>query len=147
LSYRKLERQKETAVSMLTVLPSLNSGCQKGKGSRQQPFDLLHGLLVPITNHGRRKAVAGENMSDLEKRFERAQEEVTHLPERPDNNTLLELYALYKQATDGDIAGDRPSGFDLVGAAKYDARAELKGMEPDAAMAAYIALVEKLKAF
>ncbi|PJB79889.1 MAG: acyl-CoA-binding protein [Acidobacteria bacterium CG_4_9_14_3_um_filter_49_7] len=86
-------------------------------------------------------------MSDLEKRFERAQEEVTHLPERPDNNTLLELYALYKQATDGDIAGDRPSGFDLVGAAKYDARAELKGMEPDAAMAAYIALVEKLKAF
>ena len=86
-------------------------------------------------------------MSYLEKRFERAQEEVTHLPERPDNNTLLELYALYKQATDGDIAGDRPSGFDLVGAAKYDARAELKGMEPDAAMAAYIALVEKLKAF
>lgn len=85
-------------------------------------------------------------MSDLKNQFKIAQEEVTQLSERPDNNTLLKLYALYKQATDGDIAGDRPSGFDLVGAAKYDARAELKGMEPDAAMAAYIALVEKLKA-
>jgi diazepam-binding inhibitor (GABA receptor modulator, acyl-CoA-binding protein) len=86
-------------------------------------------------------------MSDLELKFKRAQEEVTQLPERPDNNTLLKLYALYKQATDGNVAGDRPSGFDLVGAAKYDARAELKDMEPDAAMAAYIALVEKLKSF
>ena len=49
-------------------------------------------------------------MSDLKKQFEIAQEEVTQLSERPDNNTLLKLYALYKQATDGDITGDRPSG-------------------------------------
>jgi len=84
-------------------------------------------------------------MSDLKKKFEKAQEEVTQLSERPDNNTLLKLYALYKQATDGDVTGDRPSGFDLVGAAKYDARAELKGMETEAAMTSYIALVEKLK--
>ncbi|NOY24037.1 MAG: acyl-CoA-binding protein, partial [Acidobacteria bacterium] len=55
------------------------------------------------------------------------------------------LYALYKQAMDGDVSGDRPGGFDLVGAAKYDARAEIKGMETETAMAAYVALVEKLK--
>lgn len=84
-------------------------------------------------------------MPDLKKKFEKAQENVTRLPERPDNNTLLKLYALYKQATDGDVTGDRPSGFDLVGAAKYDARAEVKGMDADTAMSAYITLVEKLK--
>ncbi|MCK5878270.1 MAG: acyl-CoA-binding protein [Holophagae bacterium] len=85
-------------------------------------------------------------MSELQKKFEKAQEDVTRLPERPDNNTLLKLYALYKQATDGDVTGDRPSGFDLVGAAKYDARAELKGKNADTAMTAYITLVGKLKA-
>ncbi len=85
-------------------------------------------------------------MSKLQKQFEKAQGEVTQLPDRPDNNTLLKLYALYKQATDGDVTGDRPGGFDLVGAAKYDARAELKGMDTETAMAAYISLVEKLKA-
>ncbi len=85
-------------------------------------------------------------MSDLKKRFEQAQKEVTQLPERPDNNTLLRLYALYKQATDGDVTGDRPGGFDLVGAAKYDARAKVKGVDTDTAMGIYIELVEKLKA-
>lgn len=85
-------------------------------------------------------------MSDLKKQFEKAQEEVTALSERPDNDALLKLYALYKQATQGDVTGDQPGGFDLVGAAKYDARAELKGMDGDTAMTAYITLVEKLKA-
>ena len=84
-------------------------------------------------------------MFDLQQQFEKAQEEVTRLPERPDNNSLLELYALYKQATEGDVAGGRPGGFDLVGAAKYDARAKLKGMNSEAAMTAYVKLVEKLK--
>ncbi|NOY23224.1 MAG: acyl-CoA-binding protein, partial [Acidobacteria bacterium] len=57
-------------------------------------------------------------MSDMKKKFEKAQGEVTRLSQRPDNNTLLKLYALYKQAMDGDVSGDRPGGFDLVGAAK-----------------------------
>lgn len=85
-------------------------------------------------------------MSDMKKKFEKAQGEVTQLPERPGNNTLLKLYALYKQATEGDVKGDRPGGFDLVGAAKYDARTEIKGMDTETAMAAYVSLVEKLKA-
>ncbi len=84
-------------------------------------------------------------MSDIKEKFEKAREDVTRLAKRPDNNTLLKLYALYKQATEGDVKGGRPGGFDLVGAAKYDARAEIKGMETDAAMKAYITLVEKLK--
>jgi len=85
-------------------------------------------------------------MSELQKQFEKAQEDVTRLPERPDNDTLLKLYALYKQATEGDVTGDRPGGFDLVGAAKYDARLALRGMTRDDAMRAYVSLVEDLKA-
>lgn len=81
---------------------------------------------------------------NLEKRFERAQKEVTGLSRRPDNDTLLKLYALYKQATNGDVTGDRPGGFDLVGAAKFDARFELKGMSTDDAMQAYVDLVRSL---
>ena len=84
-------------------------------------------------------------MSDLKKQFEKAQADVTKLAERPDNNTLLKLYALYKQATEGDVSGDRPGGFNLVAAAKYDARAELKGMPAETAMSAYVSLVDKLK--
>ncbi len=84
-------------------------------------------------------------MSDLKAKFEKAQQEVTKLSERPDNTTLLRLYALYKQATEGDVSGERPGGFDLVRAAKYDARAEVKGMAAATAMARYIALVDKLK--
>ncbi|NOZ14128.1 MAG: acyl-CoA-binding protein [Acidobacteria bacterium] len=84
-------------------------------------------------------------MSEMKEKFEKAREDVTRLAERPDNNTLLKLYALYKQVTEGDVTGGRPGGFDLVGAAKYDARAEIKGMDTETAMAAYVALVEKLK--
>ncbi len=83
-------------------------------------------------------------MSDLKKRFEDAGERVQQLPKRPDNDTLLELYALFKQATEGDVTGDRPGGFDLVGAAKYDARKAKSGMTAEAAMQAYITLVDKL---
>ena len=85
-------------------------------------------------------------MSDLKTRFETAADESTKLPERPDQPTLLKLYALYKQATKGDAAGDRPGFMDFVGRAKYDAWAENKGMTPDEAMQAYIDLVEELKA-
>jgi len=81
------------------------------------PFVTHHSS--PITHHPSlfTKAI-GENMSDMKKKFEKAQEDVTRLAERPDNQMLLKLYALYKQAMDGDVSGDRPGGFDLVGAAK-----------------------------
>jgi acyl-CoA-binding protein len=64
-------------------------------------------------------------MSALQDRFAQAQEDVNALAERPDNNTMLKLYALYKQATQGDATGERPGGFDFVRAAKFDAWSEI----------------------
>ncbi len=84
--------------------------------------------------------------TDLNARFQQAAAESKQLPKRPDNNTLLKLYALYKQATIGDVSGSRPSGFDLEGKLKYDAWAKQKGQAKDAAMQEYVDLVENLKA-
>jgi acyl-CoA-binding protein len=84
-------------------------------------------------------------MSDLRQKFDTAAEEVQKLPARPDNDTLLQLYAHYKQATAGDVSGKRPGMMDFAGRAKYDAWAKLKGTSSEAAMQAYIGLVEGLK--
>lgn len=83
-------------------------------------------------------------MSDISTRFEKAAEDVKKLPERPDNDTLLKLYALYKQGSDGDVAGPKPGFFDFVGTAKYEAWGKLKGTRSDDAMQKYIDLVNKL---
>ena len=83
-------------------------------------------------------------LSDLKTRFEQAAEDAKRLPRRPDNDTMLRLYALYKQSTAGDASGKRPGFTDIVGRAKYDAWVKTKGMGKDAAMQAYIDLVEKL---
>lgn len=84
-------------------------------------------------------------MSELHIRFETAAQEAQQLPKKPDNETLLKLYALYKQATIGDAGGSRPGFTDFVGRAKYDAWATLKGTTKEAAMLSYIDLVAKLK--
>jgi diazepam-binding inhibitor (GABA receptor modulating acyl-CoA-binding protein) len=84
-------------------------------------------------------------MSDLRAQFEAAASLAQQLSSRPDNQTLLRLYGLYKQATNGDVSGARPGFGDFVGQAKYDAWAKLKGTSVEAAMADYIALVERLK--
>ena len=84
-------------------------------------------------------------MSDLKERFEEAAAEAQALPSRPDNNTLLRLYALYKQGTQGNVSGKRPGFTDPVGRAKYDAWKRLRGKSQEAAMEEYIALVERLK--
>lgn len=84
-------------------------------------------------------------MSDLEEQFEKAARDVHELPEKPDNATLLELYALYKQGSVGDVQGERPGFFDFVGAAKYEAWEKLAGTEQDEARQRYIALVERLR--
>jgi acyl-CoA-binding protein len=84
-------------------------------------------------------------MSELLKKFETASQEVTQLPSRPDNETLLKLYSLFKQGKEGDISGGRPGFGDFKGRAKYDAWAELKGISKEKAMLDYIDLVEKLK--
>ena len=84
-------------------------------------------------------------MADLKATFEKAVADSKKLPERPDNATLLQIYALYKQATEGDVEGKRPGFTDLVGRAKYDAWAGLKGKGAEAAMKEYIELIEGLK--
>lgn len=82
---------------------------------------------------------------DLKARFEQAVTESKTLPEKPDNMTLLKLYALYKQATAGDAEGERPGFADLVGRAKWDAWNALKGQGRDESMRQYVDLVESLK--
>ncbi|KWA45870.1 acyl-CoA-binding protein [Burkholderia multivorans] len=84
-------------------------------------------------------------MSDLTARFDQAQIDVKQLAERPGNLTLLRLYALFKQATDGDVHGDKPGFTDIVGKYKYDAWEALKGTPQDTAKQQYIELVESLK--
>lgn len=81
----------------------------------------------------------------LDQEFTSAQEQVKTLGSRPDNNTLLDLYALFKQATVGNVKGSRPGFFDFKGQAKYDAWAKRKGQEPDTCKQAYVDLVNKLK--
>lgn len=78
--------------------------------------------------------------------FDQAVIRSKELTKRPSNEDLLKLYSLFKQATEGDVSGERPGGFDFKGAAKYDAWAEIKGMSADEAMAGYIELVEQLHA-
>ena len=84
-------------------------------------------------------------MSDLAQRFEQAQKDVQALPERPDNDTLLQLYALYKQGSEGDVSGPRPGFFDFVGTAKFEAWSKLAGRTQDEARQQYIDLVAKLR--
>jgi len=85
-------------------------------------------------------------MTDLQSAFEQAAKDVQSLPERPDNETLLRLYALYKQGSEGDVTGAKPGFFDFVGTAKYEAWAKLKGTASDEAKQKYVDLVKKLRA-
>ena len=81
----------------------------------------------------------------LKDQFEAAVADSKNLAERPDNATLLKLYALYKQGSAGDVDGKRPGFTDMVGRAKWDAWNELKGTGSDDAMQQYIDLIESLK--
>ena len=82
----------------------------------------------------------------LKEEFEAAQTRAKSLSKKPSNDDLLALYSLYKQATDGDVQGERPSGFDFVGGAKFDAWEKRRGMASDEAMTAYVELVDQLAA-
>lgn len=83
-------------------------------------------------------------MSDLQAQFEAAAAAAQNLSKRPDNDTMLKLYSLYKQATTGDVQGKRPGFTNPVGRAKYDAWKKEKGMSQDDAMQQYVDLVEEL---
>lgn len=84
-------------------------------------------------------------MSTVREAFEEARQFVQALPERPPSPTLLRLYGLYKQATEGDIDQPRPGFFDFVGTAKFEAWEALKGTPPEAAMQQYVDLVKQLR--
>jgi diazepam-binding inhibitor (GABA receptor modulator, acyl-CoA-binding protein) len=86
-----------------------------------------------------------ENPVTLKDQFEAAVAASKSLPERPDNMTLLKIYALYKQASSGDVEGKRPGFTDMVGRAKWDAWNEFKGKGSDEAMQEYVDLIESLK--
>lgn len=85
-------------------------------------------------------------MADLKAAFEQAAVAIKDLEERPDNDTLLRLYALYKQGSEGDVSGPKPGFFDFVATAKYEAWGKLKGTSSEQAMQDYVALVKKLTA-
>ena len=82
-------------------------------------------------------------MADLRTQFEAAAKDALQLPSRPDNQTMLQLYSLYKQATVGDVTGSRPGLLKLVERAKYDAWAALRGTSKDSAMQSYVDLVAR----
>jgi acyl-CoA-binding protein len=82
----------------------------------------------------------------LDELFVKAQADVQKLSSKPSNDNLLKLYALYKQASEGDVSGDRPGGFDFKGMAKYDAWEAVKGKTSEAAKQEYVNLVNNLLA-
>jgi diazepam-binding inhibitor (GABA receptor modulator, acyl-CoA-binding protein) len=83
-------------------------------------------------------------MSELKKQFEKAIKDVTKAKKDPGNDMKLRLYAHFKQASEGDVAGDKPGFTDFVGRAKYDAWAKIKGTSQDDAMKAYVKLVDRV---
>ena len=81
---------------------------------------------------------------DLKERFEAAVANSKKLSEKPSNEVLLNIYSLYKQASLGDVVGERPGGFDFKAIAKYKAWAKIKGKDKDECMLDYIKLIESL---
>jgi len=80
----------------------------------------------------------------LQDDFQSAVARSKNLPQRPTNEELLELYALFKQASEGDVTGDRPGGFDFKAIAKFDAWSQKKGVSKEQAMQDYVKLVDRL---
>jgi acyl-CoA-binding protein len=83
-------------------------------------------------------------MSKQSELFEQAATAAKSLPERPDNDVMLQLYALYKQGSSGDVQGEKPGFFDFVGVAKYEAWEKLRHTSREDAQQQYIELVRTL---
>jgi diazepam-binding inhibitor (GABA receptor modulator, acyl-CoA-binding protein) len=81
----------------------------------------------------------------LEEEFLGAQQRVNNLSRRPSDHQLLEIYGLYKQATLGDVTGNRPGGFDFKGRAKWEAWKQRQGLSREEAMKGYVEVVERLE--
>lgn len=84
-------------------------------------------------------------MASLQDQFDQASRDAQSLSSRPDNETLLRLYALFKQASEGDVSGPAPGIFDFKASAKYEAWSKLEGTSADSAKKKYIDLVKTLK--
>mgnify|MGYP001822747936 CR=1 FL=1 len=93
-----------------------------------------------------RQAGEAHNKTELADKFEQAAVAAKSLPERPDDATMLKLYALYKQGSSGDVSGSKPGFFDFVGVAKYEAWEKLAGLTQEVAQQQYIDLLAKLGA-
>ena len=111
--------------------PAAKKGAAKAAGSRAPAAKSPTNPAAPAAD-------------DLAARFEAAAAAAKQTKKRPDNATLLKLYAYYKQATEGDVRGTRPGGFDFVAGAKFDAWSKLKGISAPDAMQNYVKLVERL---
>lgn len=98
-----------------------------------------HAIVEATPRHSK------DTMTDPQTQFDQAVADSKNLPEKPDNMTLLRLYALFKQASAGDATGERPGFADFVGRAKWDAWDALRGTPSDAAKTSYVDLVESLK--
>lgn len=98
------------------------------------------------TRTSRASVAAVSDPNDLQTRFATAQSDVQKLSRAPETSDLLELYALFKQGTVGDVNTARPGMMDFKGRAKWDAWDKRRGMTREQAMQSYIALVEKLRA-
>ena len=85
-------------------------------------------------------------MATVKEQFEQAAQDVKSLKERPDNETMLRLYAIYKQGSEGDVSGPTPGIFDFTASAKYHAWSKLEGTSQESAMKKYIDLVNALTA-
>lgn len=83
-------------------------------------------------------------MTGIKSDFDKASVAAKSLPSRPDDDTMLQLYALFKQGSSGDVSGDKPGFFDFVGTAKYEAWTKLEGLSQDDAMKQYAELVTSL---
>jgi len=83
-------------------------------------------------------------MTEINSDFDKAAVAVKSLPSRPDNDTMLQLYALFKQGSSGDVSGDKPGFFDFVATAKYEAWQQIKGLSQEDARKQYVELVTKL---
>ena len=96
-----------------------------------------------ISTHARLRTPS--TMANIKAAFDAAVAASKSLPEKPDNMTLLQIYALYKQASEGDVDGKRPGFTDMVGRAKWDAWNAIKGKDSKSAMQEYVDLIESLK--
>jgi len=83
-------------------------------------------------------------MTEINSDFDKAAVAVKSLASRPDNDTMLQLYALFKQGSSGDVSGDKPGFFDFVATAKYEAWQQIKGLSQEDARKQYVELVTKL---